>query len=92
VSFFSFPSATLEEGTKCRAWEGDGRRELVPVEAGRWQGKGIGGCIQCPKCVHMYVNEKMIPVKTILGMGKNKGEQWRGELKYDIFDTLQELL
>jgi hypothetical protein len=29
--------------------------------------------------IHMYVNEKMIPVETILGMGeRGKGEQWRG--------------
>jgi hypothetical protein len=42
----------------------------------------------------MYVNGKMIPVETIPGMGggKNKGEGGRGELKYDIFDTLKELL
>jgi hypothetical protein len=41
----------------------------------------------------MYVNGKMY-VETVLGMGGggDKGEQWRGEFKYDIFDTLQELL
>jgi hypothetical protein len=42
----------------------------------------------------MHVNVKMIPVKTIAGMGgwrgiKNGGE---GEFKYDVFNTLQELL
>jgi hypothetical protein len=42
----------------------------------------------------MYVNAKMIPVETVPGVGgegikENGGE---GELKYDIFDTLYELL
>jgi hypothetical protein len=32
----------------------------------------------------------MIPDETIpgIGGGDNKGEWWRGEFKYDIFDTL----
>jgi hypothetical protein len=32
----------------------------------------------------------MILVETIpeMGGGRDKGKQWRGELKYDIFDTL----
>jgi hypothetical protein len=34
----------------------------------------------------MYV--KMIPVETIPRMGGDKGEWWRGEFKYDIFDIL----
>jgi hypothetical protein len=31
------------------------------------------------KCVHMYVNVKILPVETILGIegGQNKGEWWR---------------
>jgi hypothetical protein len=38
----------------------------------------------------MYVNGKMTPVETVLGMGarRDKGEWWRGKFKYDIFDTL----
>jgi hypothetical protein len=41
----------------------------------------------------MYVNEKMIPVETILGMGRGvKDNGGGGEFKYDIFDILQELL
>jgi hypothetical protein len=37
----------------------------------------------------MYVNAKMKPVGTILGMGdEDKGEWWRGESNYDIFDKL----
>jgi hypothetical protein len=33
----------------------------------------------------------MIPVETVPGMGgcgEDEREQWRGEFKYDIFDTL----
>jgi hypothetical protein len=38
----------------------------------------------------MYVNAKLIPVQTIPGMGggRMKESRERGELKYDIFDTL----
>jgi hypothetical protein len=44
-------------------------------------------------CTHVC-QLKLIPVETVLGMGggmikKNGGT---GEFKYDIFDTLQELL
>jgi rubredoxin len=35
--------------------------------------------MQCKKCVHIYVNAKMIPVETIPGIGMgDKEEQWRG--------------
>jgi hypothetical protein len=43
------------------------------------------------KSVHMYGNAKMIPVETVPGTGgggRDTGEQWKGELKYDIFDIL----
>jgi hypothetical protein len=39
----------------------------------------------------MYVNARMIPVETVSGIrvgGRDEGEQWRCEFKYDIFDTL----
>jgi hypothetical protein len=38
----------------------------------------------------MYVNIRMRPTETIPGMvgGGDKGDLWRGEFKYDIFDTL----
>jgi hypothetical protein len=41
----------------------------------------------------MYINEKMIPAKTIPGIagGGLKKSGTGGEFKYDIFDTLQEL-
>jgi hypothetical protein len=34
----------------------------------------------CKKCVHMYVNAKMISVETVPGMGRggDKEEWWRG--------------
>jgi hypothetical protein len=57
---------------------------------GEVAGKAVGGWMWGKKCIHIYVNEKMIPVETIPGIrGEgDKGEQWRGEFKYDIFDTL----
>jgi hypothetical protein len=36
----------------------------------------------------MYVNAKMIPLETVLGIGGGGAD----EFKYDIFDTLQEPL
>jgi hypothetical protein len=37
----------------------------------------------------MYINGKMIPVKTVSGMGEGNTEKWKGgEFKYDIFDIL----
>jgi hypothetical protein len=42
------------------------------------------------KCVHMLVNAKMIPVKTVPGIGGERMQESSGggEFKYDIFDTL----
>jgi hypothetical protein len=37
------------------------------VKGKRW-GKGVGGCIWCKYCVHIYVNGKMKPVQTIPGI------------------------
>jgi hypothetical protein len=41
------------------------------------------------KCIYIYINAKMIPVETVLGISgegiKESGGQ--GEFKYDIFDT-----
>jgi hypothetical protein len=36
----------------------------------------------------------MGPVESVLGIGggDNKEEWWRGEFKYDVFDTLKGLL
>jgi hypothetical protein len=44
--------------------------------------------------VHMYVHRKMRPVETIpvIGGGEVKESDGGGEFKYDIFDTLSELL
>jgi hypothetical protein len=44
--------------------------------------------------VYTCVNAKMIPVETIPGMGEGriKDSGKGGVFKYDIFDTLQELL
>jgi hypothetical protein len=61
---------------------GGGRGEVV--------GKGSRRVNMCKNCVHDYVNEKMIPVETISGMGRGgiKENGGGGEFKYNIFDTL----
>jgi hypothetical protein len=41
----------------------------VGTTGGGWQRKGVGGWIWFKKCVHMYINAKMIAFETILGMG-----------------------
>jgi hypothetical protein len=52
-------------------------------------GKGVGGLIRCKKCVHMYVNVKMVPIETVTGIVEREMETREGgEFKYDIFDTL----
>jgi hypothetical protein len=53
-------------------------------------GKGGRKVKMVQKCVHMYVNGKVIHVETTPAIweGREKEEQWRGESKYDIFDTL----
>jgi hypothetical protein len=40
----------------------------------------------------MYVNGKMISIETIPEMGEGKIKENGGELMYDVFDILQELL
>jgi hypothetical protein len=42
------------------------------------------------KCVHMYVNAKMIPVETVQGIGGGgiKESGGGGEFKYVIFHAL----
>jgi hypothetical protein len=38
---------------------------------------------------HIYVNGKQIHLKLFQEWGReDRGEWWRGEFKYDIFDTL----
>jgi ssDNA-binding Zn-finger/Zn-ribbon topoisomerase 1 len=61
---------------------------------GKRQGKGTGRWLGCKKFVHAYVNAKLIPVETILGIGERGIRESGGgcEFKYDIFDSLLELL
>jgi hypothetical protein len=68
MSFFSFTGG----------WNSSCLGELVPVEVGRRWGKGVG--YRGYSMLHMYVNGKMIPVKTVPEMGgrKDKEEWWRG--------------
>jgi hypothetical protein len=61
----------------------------------RWEGEvmGKGGrkVNTVQKCVHMYVNAKIILVQTIQRIGRGGGTKENsggGEFKYDIFDTL----
>jgi hypothetical protein len=42
---------------------------------GRRWGKDARGRIWCKYCVHMYVNGKMIPVETVLGMGGREDKE-----------------
>jgi hypothetical protein len=58
-------------------------------EARTWV-KGVGGWVHYKQCVYVRVNGKMRPVETMpgMGVGRNKGEWWGGELKYDKFDVL----
>jgi hypothetical protein len=52
-------------------------------------GKGGWMVNTVQKCVHMYVNAKLIPVETIPGIGaEGIKSNRRFEFKYDIFDTL----
>jgi hypothetical protein len=40
-------------------------------------GKYLGGWIWCKYCIYIYVNAKMIPVETILGIGGGGGKgEW----------------
>jgi hypothetical protein len=58
--------------------------------SGEMGGKEVGRRIWYKKCIHMYVNAKMIPVQTIPGIkgGSMKESCGGGELKYDISDIL----
>jgi hypothetical protein len=52
-------------------------------------GKNVGWWIWCKKCVHMYVNVKMMLVETIPGIWDGyKGDHGAGEFKCDILYTL----
>jgi hypothetical protein len=53
-------------------------------------GKGVRRVNMVQKCVHMYVNAKMIPVKNTPGIGKGGKKEYDrgGEFIYDVFDTL----
>jgi hypothetical protein len=49
-------------------------------------GKGVGGRIQYKKCVHIYINAKMLPVETVPGIWTRgiKESSAGGKFKYDI--------
>jgi hypothetical protein len=44
----------------------------------RWWEEGVGRCIWCKYCVHVYVNVKMIPVETVPGMGEGQVKEHGG--------------
>jgi hypothetical protein len=52
-------------------------------ERGKWWGKGVGGW---KYSVHIYVNGKMRPIKTIPGV--EEGEMKENGGKGDVFDIL----
>jgi hypothetical protein len=65
---------------------GEGWHQL---EGGGVGERGYKGEYGAKKCVHMYVNAKMIFQESGAGRG-DEGEWQRGKFMYDIFDTLQE--
>jgi hypothetical protein len=68
ISFFLFFFYKEQEGRT------GGR--LVPVGGGRWRGKEGRRVNMVQKCVHMYVNTKMIPVETVSGItGRREGDK-----------------
>jgi hypothetical protein len=78
---FSFLYVLLQNqrtGGQNRSCPGRGGRAGTS-ERGEVAGKGGRRVNMAQKCVHMYVNAKMIPVETIPGIeeGWDKGEQWR---------------
>jgi hypothetical protein len=42
---------------------------LIPVGRGSWGAEGGRRVNMVQKCIHMYLNAKMIPVETIPGRG-----------------------
>jgi hypothetical protein len=73
---YVFSSTKLENrGAEHVGAVGTGGREQVA-------GKGVGRWIWSKQCMHMYVNTKMTPVATVLGIRGGR------KLKYDVFDTL----
>jgi hypothetical protein len=67
-SFCLFSSVKLESRSAEQVlsrWVG-----LARVGEDKWWGKGVGGRIQCKKCVHVHVNAKMMPVETSPGIGE----------------------
>jgi hypothetical protein len=65
---------------------------LVSVGGSRVWEKGIEEIIWCKYCVQLYVNGKIIRAETIPGIGGIKENDVGDEIKYDIFDMVQEPL
>jgi hypothetical protein len=59
--FFLSLLQNLRTGARNRSCPGG----LAAEGRGWWQGKGIEGCIQCKRCVHMHINAKMIHIETV---------------------------
>jgi hypothetical protein len=76
---FSLFSSTKLENRRAEhvlGWTGtSGQREVL-----RKEGRRVN---MVQNCLHMYINAKMIPVETVLGIGveKDKGVQWRGRIQ-----------
>jgi hypothetical protein len=66
VIFFFFLSFLFCKIRKQEGKTGPAQRGGLALVGGwRWQKKGIGGLIQCRKCVHTHVIAIVIPVVTI---------------------------
>jgi hypothetical protein len=74
---YLFSLSFKKSGNRKRKWVLPGG--LVPVGGKRWR-KDVGSVNISKYCIHMSINGKMLPVKTIPGMGgrENKGAWWRG--------------
>jgi hypothetical protein len=57
-------------------------------EKGRWWGKGIGAEYYKKRCTYVCKCRNKTCSNYSRNQDEGKGEWWRGEFKYDIFDTL----
>jgi hypothetical protein len=72
-SLLSFLFFLLQKWKRVKQILNGGREAVVTSERGEVRGKGDRKVITVQNCVHMYVNAKMIPVKTTPGIRERGG-------------------